>query len=121
MATRAVGNDLAELPAARKWVADFLSAQGIPTKLAQLAVVLADELVANAITHGAPPIEISLSTTAGIVRCEVADGSNTIPALNIADPTEISGRGIQLVAKLANRWGTSVAGPGKRVWFELDL
>jgi len=115
-----LAGQLAELPAARHWVAEALAARQVGAELSQIIVMLADELLANAITHGSPPFSLSLEFADGHVRCEVADGSNYLPALGHSNPTETSGRGLELVAKLATRWGTEIEGLGKKVWFELD-
>jgi hypothetical protein len=51
--------------------------------------------------------------------CEVHDDDHHLPVLGNPRPTEEGGRGIQLVSRLARRWGVSRIPTGKVVWFEL--
>jgi len=53
------------------------------------------------------------------VRVEVADhGPGFAAAPGRPDAEDIGGRGLFLVDRLADRWGTAEG--GTRVWFELD-
>ena len=54
------------------------------------------------------------------VRIEVHDLSEDEPTMRPLNPTAINGRGLRIVAALADRWGTARSGDGKLVWFELD-
>lgn len=51
----------------------------------------------------------------------VSDGSSTSPHLRYAETTDEGGRGIFLVAQLADRWGTRYTGNGKVIWSEQPL
>jgi hypothetical protein len=55
------------------------------------------------------------------VRVDVVDASPTIPRRRRYASDAVTGRGIALVETLASRWGSERHGPGKRVWFELDV
>ena len=55
------------------------------------------------------------------LRLEVADGSSLAPLRRAAQRDETSGRGLELVELLADRWGWQREGEGKRIWCELDL
>jgi hypothetical protein len=52
--------------------------------------------------------------------CEVSDVGNTTPHLRRARVFDEGGRGLLLVAQLAERWGTRHARHGKTVWAELS-
>ncbi|MFD8482171.1 ATP-binding protein [Kitasatospora sp. NPDC059673] len=50
---------------------------------------------------------------------EVSDDDHELPSLNDDDPYADSGRGLLLVSRFADRWGTSRKAVGKVVRFEL--
>lgn len=54
------------------------------------------------------------------VRVEVADRSPRPPSRRHADGDETSGRGLELVDGLADRWGWRAEGAGKAIWCEVD-
>jgi hypothetical protein len=59
---------------------------------------------------------------AALVRVEVMDSSRGFPAPRAPDVGDESGRGLVLIASLADRWGiTQLWGNGKIVWFELAI
>jgi hypothetical protein len=47
---------------------------------------------------------------------EVSDASSTSPHLRRADRYDEDGRGLMLVAQLADRWGTRHTRTGKTIW-----
>ncbi|AOT61941.1 ATP-binding protein [Streptomyces rubrolavendulae] len=88
------------------------------------------ELAANAVRHGHVPgrdFALRLLAAATFVRVEVTDTrterrpSPDRPRRPERD--EESGRGLYLVAELADRWGVvpPTGAPGKSVWAELDV
>ncbi|MFJ4963566.1 ATP-binding protein [Streptomyces sp. NPDC088729] len=60
------------------------------------------------------------STPPGLL-VEVSDPLPDAPTERSAGPDDESGRGLQLVACSARRWGTRRGKSGKTVWFELAL
>ncbi|MGW1798220.1 SpoIIE family protein phosphatase [Streptomyces sp. NPDC001984] len=78
------------------------------------------ELVTNAIRHGSEPIHVRLIHDRTLI-CEVADGSSTSPHLRYAATTDEGGRGLFLVARMTERWGTRYTPHGKVIWAELAL
>ncbi|MGW5249240.1 SpoIIE family protein phosphatase [Streptomyces sp. NPDC004129] len=92
------------------------------------AELILSELITNAIRYGAEPITVRLlrtepvaSPAAGTVIFEVADGSSTSPRLRQAKVTDEGGRGLFLVARFAERWGTRYTTTGKVIWAERSL
>ena len=83
------------------------------------ALLLLTELAANAVRHAGTPFDVTLTWDGRRVRCEVADGDTTAPRLHSPAPDDPGGRGLRLVAELADRWGVREAESGKSVWFEL--
>ncbi|MFI1287478.1 SpoIIE family protein phosphatase [Streptomyces sp. NPDC020792] len=78
------------------------------------------ELVTNAIRYGCAPIHVRLLRDRKLI-CEVSDGSSTSPHLRYAATTDEGGRGLFLVARYAERWGTRYTPTGKVIWTEQPL
>lgn len=89
-------------------------------ELMQVVVLLASELVSNAVRHaGAESIAINFQVLADCVRVEVVDdGPGFAPRIPNPTPGKAGGWGLKLVDELADSWGVSDHG-GARVWFEL--
>ncbi|NBE53430.1 SpoIIE family protein phosphatase [Streptomyces boluensis] len=83
--------------------------------------LVVSELVTNAIRYGAEPVHLRLLHDRNALICEVADGSSTSPHLRRATSTDEGGRGLFLVARFAERWGTRYTGRGKVIWTEQVL
>ncbi|MET9882693.1 ATP-binding protein [Streptomyces sp. NPDC006430] len=119
---------------ARALCAERLHAWGIPygTEAHDAIVLLVAELSANAVQHGRVPgrdFHLRLTVSAepvAAVRIEVTDtrGERTPePAQHLPGPDRTGGRGLLLVAALADRWGWGprpCGAPGKVVWAECD-
>ena len=93
----------------------------LPAELMQVVVLLASELVANAVKHAAAElVAIRYAVLPEHVRVEVADeGPGFTHGRPKPSPAGIGGGGLHLVDELSSRWGVS-DGPGARVWFEVD-
>ncbi|MFI8515397.1 ATP-binding protein [Streptomyces sp. NPDC085460] len=107
---------------ARRGVALALNTWGLE-QLADTAELLVSELVTNAVVHTdsrtVGVVVIRTSETA--VRIMVLDTDRaemSLPACPSGD--EESGRGLFLVATLADRWDIERVSTGKRIWCELD-
>jgi PAS domain S-box-containing protein len=82
--------------------------------------LLVSELVTNAIRHAHDPVQLRIILD-GVLSCEVFDGSSSAPQLRRADRYDEDGRGLMLVAQLAERWGTRHTGSGKIIWAQQPL
>jgi serine phosphatase RsbU (regulator of sigma subunit)/anti-sigma regulatory factor (Ser/Thr protein kinase) len=91
--------------------------------LIDTAELLVSELVTNAIRHASGPVGLRLLRGGQALMCEVADESPVLPRLRTLDPDalDITGRGVQLVNVLAQRWGTRPTPEGKIVWCEIPI
>lgn len=108
--------------AARRFVRGVLSSY--PGEVdTDTAVLLANELVTNAIRHtGVDRVEVSVAMSPSGVRIGVADDEPAGPVVNAPSPDDPSGRGMAMVADLAERWGV-YRGSGERkwIWFRLGV
>jgi anti-sigma regulatory factor (Ser/Thr protein kinase) len=106
---------------ARLYVSERAAA--LPADLLADALVLVSELVTNAINYGRPAITLRMRSKPPSIGISVADSGSDLPRLarGLPDPTVTSGRGLLIVAALANNWGVTRHDPlpGKTVWFEL--
>ncbi len=82
--------------------------------------LILSELLTNAIRHATGPIQVRLLRDRTLI-CEVSDTSSTSPHLRQAAMTDEGGRGLFLVAQLAQRWGTRYTPVGKVIWAEQPL
>ena len=105
---------------ARRFVATALP-EVDANHLADTAVLLASELVTNALLHGKPSISIEVIGVSNGVRIVVTDAHPDLPVLRPPSTEDEHGRGLLLVEKLASRWGVDAHPPGKSVWFELTV
>jgi len=110
-----------EVATARRFVADTLT-QWQLTHDRDTVVLLASELVANAITHARTDIVLTVSIEGGRLTVEVSDGSSRVPVRRVPAPaTATDGRGLNVIAELSYDWGfRTIPSFGKVVWFTLD-
>jgi anti-sigma regulatory factor (Ser/Thr protein kinase) len=110
--------------AARSYVTDVLTAWAVRDDLIDTARLLTSELATNAITHGESQGGTFILEVRSFGCCfgvEVADHSPNTPALrSVATDTE-TGRGLLLVAEVADSWGFYFTGDRKHVWFHLRI
>ncbi|WP_442806805.1 ATP-binding protein [Streptomyces sp. NBC_01750] len=116
---------------ARRLVSHRLNDWGHPytTPVNQTLTLITAELSANAVRHGHVPgrdFHVQLTLAEDTFRIEVTDtrAEKRPPASPPAtDSLSESGRGMLLVAALADDWGVSPrpAAPGKTVWADLHV
>ncbi len=108
------------VPDARAHVRTILKDWGINGELACDVASAATELVTNAVRHCRvthAQIEVTLSIRAGDLLLEVSDpDKGRIPTLRMGDDQEEGGRGLVLVAGLAEHWGHELHRYTKCVW-----
>lgn len=84
-------------------------------------VLLTSELVTNALDHGAAPVTLDIYCDEGSLSIEVHDAGNRQPEVDgLACPTADRGRGLGVVAALADEWGVTRESTGKTVWFRFN-
>ena len=102
---------------------DFARAvlEPLGTDRVESAALCTSELVTNAIRYGAPPIFLSVRDDLGRVTIAVSDGSSDELISRNPGPYDSRGRGIRIVAEVADAWGVDALPTGKRVWCRLDV
>ncbi|MEV0870668.1 ATP-binding protein [Streptomyces sp. NPDC049950] len=116
---------------ARRLVSHRLDDWGHPytTPANETLTLITAELSANAVRHGhvtGRDFHVQLILAEDTFRIEVTDTraeKQPLARLPLADSLSESGRGLLLVAALADDWGVSArqAAPGKTVWAELHV
>ncbi|GGY05486.1 ATP-binding protein [Streptomyces anandii] len=110
----ATARRLAQVVVLRQW--------GLSPKLTEDVVLLVSELVGNAVRHtGARVFGLRMRRRRGWIRVEVRDPSRGLPCLMPVQELDVSGRGLFLVDKLADRWGVDLLPRGKTTWFEMRV
>ena len=108
--------------AARAWARRRLADQVSATVLDDALLVIS-ELVTNSVLHAGPlvgaPIRVSAALADGTLRLEVEDAGHGNAVIRRApDRRHGSGFGLDLVDRIAARWGVTQLG-ATRVWCEL--
>ncbi len=116
-----VPNDVRGVHAVRDRVRDALRGWGISREICDEAVLLTSELTTNAIVYGSPPIDLRLRHGRDHLVLEVFDAASYLPRRRRPTSEDEHGRGLQLVAVLAEQWGTRPTEGGKAVWCRMRL
>jgi hypothetical protein len=85
-----------------------------------IAILLASDLVTNAITHGAgETLTLAIRCSRGHLRIDVYDQSRSLP-VGLDQPADTAaGRGLVLIAALSTQWGSFRTPAGKAMYFTL--
>jgi anti-sigma regulatory factor (Ser/Thr protein kinase) len=110
------------VPDARRYVGEVL--ERLPVAPCETAALLVSELATNAVRHAGATdfvVEVQTFPDEGRVWVGVTDTEPGLPVLRPPSVTAEHGRGMRLVASLADRWGARRRrrSPEKTVWFEL--
>ncbi|MET9462390.1 SpoIIE family protein phosphatase [Streptomyces canus] len=116
VATLDLPSDPAVVSEARAFASDRLAAWGLEEMAFTMELVVS-ELVTNAIRYGQSPIQLRMILQS-TMTCEVSDASGTAPHLRRARTFDEGGRGLFLVAQMAEHWGTRHNREGKVIWAE---
>ncbi|MFE9635766.1 ATP-binding protein [Streptomyces sp. NPDC006463] len=84
------------------------------------ALLVVSELVTNAAVHASGCHELVL-TAGEVLRIDVLDGARTLPRSRaVPRPGVPGGRGLHIVQRLSDRWGSYALATGKVVWAEIE-
>jgi anti-sigma regulatory factor (Ser/Thr protein kinase) len=114
--------DLTAAQVARAHVRDAAATLGLdPDRVADL-VLVASELAANAVRHGAAPMSLLLDQRPDRIRVTVVNhGEGPDPRVLTAHPDAGHGRGLAMVESLADAVGWSREGDRLEVWAEFAI
>ncbi|MEV6056264.1 SpoIIE family protein phosphatase [Streptomyces sp. NPDC052107] len=115
-----LAEDLATVPEVRAAVLAQLDAWDIGAENAFTTELIVSELVANALRYGAPPYRLRLILDERLT-CEVRDAGDSVPHLKHARTIDEGGRGLFIVATVADGWGIRYHAQGKTVWAQQCL
>ena len=112
--------DASSLREGRRFVAETLQGWDVDEALIEPVLLVANELVANAIVHARSAPVLSLAEAGSDLMVRVADDSPVEPVPRAATANESGGSGLILVEALADRWGFDAHSSGKVVWVTFE-
>ncbi|HEX4812356.1 MAG TPA: ATP-binding protein [Nonomuraea sp.] len=80
-------------------------------------LLIVSELVTNAIRYGGSAYALRLEDREDRLYGEVFDPGGGLPRPCVPNVDALSGRGLQIVAAVADDWGVAAVKGGKVVWF----
>jgi hypothetical protein len=85
-----------------------------------IALLLASDLVANAITHGnSETLTLGIRCSSSRLRIDLYDTSRSVPMAMVEPADTATGRGLVLVAALSTEWGSFKTPAGEAAYFTL--
>jgi len=115
-----LASDASSLRAGRRFVADTLRDWNVDEARINPVVLVANELVANAIVHAKSAPVLSLVEAGSDLVLRVDDESPELPVARATRPGDLGGRGLIVVDALVDRWGIDLRPGGKSVWAAFD-
>jgi PAS domain S-box-containing protein len=115
--TCALPADPKAAPIARAAARRQLEVWGVDEETAFTTELIVSELVGNAVRYGAPPLRLRLIWERKLTS-EVSDAAASAPHVKHARTIDETGRGLFIIASLADQWGTRYDPQGKTVWAE---
>ena len=110
---------------ARHAIAADLARREITKDSADDVVLVASELVGNAVVHAGSRADAGLAVSWAVdsetVTVAVRDSSPRSPQHRATVETAPSGRGLTIVAALAEDWGVRRSARGKQVWARIPV
>jgi anti-sigma regulatory factor (Ser/Thr protein kinase) len=104
----------------RRLIRDLCDLVGME-EVADVAQLLAGEIVTNVVLHTRTPLlRVTAEVQGGTLRVSVSDRDPELPTVRRPSEREPTGRGMMLVNSLAKEWGVAQRPGGKLVWFTLS-
>ncbi|MDT4939207.1 MAG: hypothetical protein QOG80_2878 [Pseudonocardiales bacterium] len=125
MATLLVPHETTSAALVRRAMRADLARQAVPPDSVDEVVLVASELVGNAILHTAPApsgeLAVAWRVDAGSITVQVDDQSALEPRPRQPTVDAPSGRGLTIVDALAADWGFERHAGGKHVWARVPI
>ena len=116
-----LGREAESVAVARDWVETYLRRVPTAARICDDAVLVVSELVTNALRHGLGEIVVRASVRDGALAMSVTDNGAELPVLRELQRDRVGGVGLQIVERLATKWGIAPFPGGKTVWVTLAL
>ncbi len=114
--SRSFPRDPTSVGAARRFAVDLLGPVSVEVR--EAVELMVSELATNCIRHTNTGFDLTVAEAGGQIRVEVTDRAGGTPTMRSPGPEDPTGRGLQIVNMLAERWGVEHASAhGKTVWF----
>jgi anti-sigma regulatory factor (Ser/Thr protein kinase) len=104
---------------ARRFVSEVL--RDAPAELRDVAVLMVSELASNCIRHTDSDFDLTISHSGDEMCVQTTDYGEGEPRMRTPDPTDPSGRGLQIIDIFSTDWGYETRGREKTVWFKLRV
>jgi anti-sigma regulatory factor (Ser/Thr protein kinase) len=106
----------------RHWLAGQLTGWQLPEQVINAAVLCTSELTTNALLHAGTAARVEIDVSPERLLVSVSD-SGTRGTVTRARPDALSsrGRGLDLIERLSDSWGTDPTVRGSTVWFEIPI
>ena len=106
---------------ARRWVHDQLESWNLDEELVSATVMGVSELVTNVGQHAGTSARVTMELADRLLVTVEDTGTWSTPRMGREDLTASQGRGLALVAALADAMGHARGADGSTVWFEMVL
>ena len=121
-----MNHDPANAAIVRRSIAADLASHSIAADRIDDVVLVASELVSNAVMHTATDrvdeaLDVLWDIQPDCVFVRVMDASPDLPRPRPASPYDARGRGLSIVAALALDWGVRRTSSGKQVWARVPI
>lgn len=115
--------DVAGVSGARRFLRRTLDGWGVDPEARDTAVLCLSELVTNAVIHADSGCAVRALLDNDVLTVTVRDRgtSHATSGKPAEDSLRVHGRGLQVVAALATRWGSDPDTVGTTAWFVLEL
>jgi anti-sigma regulatory factor (Ser/Thr protein kinase) len=122
----AVSHDPANAAVVRHSIAADLAGRDVTAEGIDDVVLVASELVSNAVVHATgdanqEDLDVAWDVQPDCVVIRVVDGSPDLPHRRSTSSTDTRGRGLSIVAALALDWGVKRTASGKQVWARVPI
>jgi len=117
--TKAFPSEPESAAAARHWM-EAAAAEVEWDGSVEEAVLCVSELVTNSLRHAGAEVRVTLYRRGAALWVLVKDAGPGSVVRKHALPTDVSGRGLEIVERVSSTWGVMAETDGKAVWFEMS-